>query len=192
MSKLPNTFAGVFICVYSISALLFSSCVPHQPEPEKAAVASPSATSAQEKSAEGSMPSPILVENTPTEVVIAPTITEIPVETPTETPEPTATVQVESNIPKNVPTEKNENFDFNATDLLNWNDYQLVEVETLGVSETVETAYEGENYLYLMPLIDQEAPGLEPFFIVEKLTLPPGYTFGIKEKRLVKNENGEM
>lgn len=192
MSKLPNTFAGVFICVYSISALLFSSCVPHQPEPEKAAVASPSATSAQEKPAEGSMPSPILVENTPTKVVITPTITEIPAETPTETPEPTATVQVESNIPKNVPTEKNENFDFNATDLLNWNEYQLVEVETLDVSETVETAYEGENHLYLMPLIDQEAPGLEPFFIVEKLTLPPGYTFGIKEKRLVKNENGEM
>ncbi len=193
MRKLPNTIFGLIICFYFISTLFLSSCVPEQVTEvvEKPAVTAPLPTSTKED-IEELTPLPTLVENIPTEVVTNPAITEVLTEeVPTETPEPTATVQVESNIPKNVPTEKNENFDFNATDLLNWNEYQLVEVETLDVSETVETAYEGENHLYLMPLDNPEI-GRDELTVTVKLVLPVGYTFNIKEKRLVKNSKGEM
>lgn len=166
---------------------MFSSCAPNQLEPEKPTITSPLARSAQE----GLIPSATLIEISPTEEIIVATATEIPTEIPTETPEPTATTRSESNIPRNVPTEKNEAFDFRATDLLHWRDFQLVEVNTLDVSETVETAYEGENHLYLMPLVDPETGRAEHTSTV-KLTLPAGYTFNIKEKRSVKNSKGEM
>ncbi len=187
MRKLSNTILGLIICFYFISTLFLSSCVPEQVTEvvEKPAVTAPLPTSTKEDIEEVT-PLPTLVENVPTDVVTNPAITEVLTEeVPIETPEPTATVQVESNIPKNVPTEKNENFDFNATDLLNWNEYHLVEVETLDVSETVETAYEGENHLYLMPFYDPET-GRSEHTATVKLVLPVGYTFNIKEKRLVK------
>lgn len=192
IKNVRNIAARSMLCLTSLGALVLDACVPEQVTEvvEKPAVTAPLPTSTKEDIEEVT-PLPTLVENIPTEVVTNPAITEVLTEeVPTETPEPTATVQVESNIPKNVPTEKNENFDFNATDLLNWNEYQLVEVETLDVSETVETAYEGENHLYLMPLYDPE--NVYEDTAIVKLILPAGNKFNIKEKRLVTNRKGKM
>lgn len=189
MCNSSNHNLRALFCLAVINALIISSCTPNQPKPKKPDVTSPLATSTKAELLYVLTSSPTLIESTSTEPVLAPALSEIPTESPTETPEPTATANPESNIPRDIPTEKNENFDFRATDLLNWNDYQLVEVETLDVSETVETAYEGENHLYLMPTFDL---GLIRENAIVNLTLPTGYTFNIKEKRLLKNSNGEI
>lgn len=189
VGNIRNIVAKSLLCVSSLSGLLFSACSPVDIEPEKPSLTETLPVPTEDMSlGDTDIPSPILVENTPTETVIIPTETSIP----TETPEPTATEtphKPESNIPKNIPTEKNELFDFRSTDLLCWNDYELVETETLDVSETVETAFE-ENHLYLMPTFNWEGAIDEQS--IYKLTMPSGYTFNIKEKRLVKNSKGEM
>lgn len=173
---------ALFVCI--ILSILFSACTPSVTLPDSDIPESKATINIE------------LDDNASvvTETVAVPTNTQVhtvtPEPTPTQTPEPTPTVKAESNIPSNIPTEKNENFDFEATDLLHWNEYQLVEVETLEESETVETAYEGENHLYLMPLTTYSERDLS--YDIRKLTLPTGYTFNIKEKRLVRNEKGEM
>lgn len=173
---------ALFVCI--ILSILFSACTPSVTLPDSDIPESKATINIE------------LDDNASvvTETVAVPTNTQVhtvtPEPTPTQTPEPTPTVKAESNIPSNIPTEKNENFDFEATDLLHWNEYQLVEVETLEESETVETAYEGENHLYLMPLTTYSERDLS--YDIKKLTLPAGYTFNIKEKRLVRNEKGEM
>ncbi len=187
--KIKKTAVESLLCLaayggsFATITALLPSCAPEHVV-EKPAITEQIPTSTQEEVEEEITPLPTLEESIPTEVVFTPTFTEVP----TETPEPTPTVKAESNIPSNIPTEKNENFDFEATDLLHWNEYQLVETEPLEKAIAVETAFE-VNHLYLM-LVTEGSERTHPN--ITKLTLPSGYTFGIKEKRLVRNENGEV
>ncbi len=180
---------ALFVCI--ILSVIISACTPSAPLPN-------------DDIPNNQIASEITLDNTKitgTDTVSLPTNTQIPTDTPeptpTDTPKPSPTATSVSNIPWNVPTEKNENFDFSATDLLKWNEYHLIEVETLEESVTVETVFK-ENHLYLMPegLYYNEHVARSKNYLnmnsIIKLVLPAGYNFNIKEKRLVQNENGEI
>ncbi len=99
---------ALFVCI--ILSILFSACTPSVTLPDSDIPESKATINIE------------LDDNASvvTETVAVPTNTQVhtvtPEPTPTQTPEPTPTVKAESNIPSNIPTEKNENFDFEATD----------------------------------------------------------------------------
>lgn len=119
---------------------------------------------------------------------------EIP--TPTEevsTVETTPTITQEDfskiDFPSNISVERNEAFDFESINFLNWSDFELLKDEVLEKPITIETKFD-ENYLYVMPTVYSGA-GLGHEW-VNKLKMPQGYKFNIRQKKLVSNSKGEV
>ena len=105
----------------------------------------------------------------------------------TETPEEVVEEEIGDKIPY-VPTEKNEAFDMEATNLF---EYEITgfERDVIPVSETVVTATD-ENHLYIITS-SEPPPTRRDLGTVTKLTLPAGYTFNIKEIVSIEGNKGE-
>lgn len=161
------------LCVSSLGGLLFSSCTPVDVEPEKPSLTETLPIPTEDISIEETdIPTPTLVENIPTETEIIPTETESPVKI--------------VDIPY-VSIEKNEAFDMQAVNLFEWEDFTLENDIVLDISESVTTAGE-ENHLYLLPTVMILGKSTTT---IKKLTIPSGYTFNIKEKKVLSNTEGE-
>lgn len=174
--KVKNIAARSLLCLI-VLCLLISSCAPNQERAETPVLTSPIPTATPEK-VEETVPTPIPVENTPTETVVIPTNT---IEVITETPE-----LIVEDIPY-ISTEQNEAFDMESINLLEWEDFTLEKEVTLDVSDTVTTAGE-KNHLYLMSSFGGGNPSN---ISLTKLEIPSGFNFNIKQKRIVRNNQGE-
>ncbi|HPR92351.1 MAG TPA: hypothetical protein PLR64_03830, partial [Candidatus Dojkabacteria bacterium] len=181
--------AGSIITISLLGGSLMSSCVPMPIQKESPSVTAPLPTSTIDNKEKISSTETAMYTITPSEQLNPPTlvsteeiVTEIPINTPT-----TAVVETEvSEIPY-VSTEKNESFDMNTVNILEWEDFNLEKDLILDVSETVVTKGERTD-LYLLPTTLETS--LE-YIDLTKLELPSGYSFAIREKRVISNSAGE-
>lgn len=172
-----NIATKSLLCLTALGGLM-SACIINQEELDKLELTSPLPTSTSEELVDETFPTPTLVENISPETVVIPTNT---VGAPIEMPE-----AIIENIPY-VSTEKNESFDMEAINLLEWEDFTLEKEVTLDISETVITAGE-KNYLYLIPTFGGGNTSNIP---LTKLEIPSDFHFNIKQKKTISNGEGE-
>lgn len=111
---------------------------------------------------------------------------ETTVPSPTNTAEPTPTEVVIEDLPF-VSTEKNDAFDMNSINILEWEDFILEKDIILEESEIVTTAREATD-LYLFPGGIWTSLSLTT---IDILKIPEGFNFDIKQKKVISNSRGE-
>ena len=163
-----------------LGAKLLTGCTPIQvqePNIQNPQVTYPNPMEQNDKEEEYTVIPEATIEVIPTETII---LEETTITTPTEIVE-----EIVEDIPY-VSTEKNENFNIEAVNIMEWEDYILEKDIILEESETVITSG-GENYLYSLPAAYTSSDSTR----IYKFTLLDGYSFNIKEKKVISNSNGE-
>ncbi len=180
MKKVRGIALKSLICLSTLSAfgIFVSSCTPTSIEKEKGVLTSPLPTETSNVTEESATPTPILVEKTPT-------LNTEP--TPTETVKPTFTEVVDIEEIPYISTEKNESFNMESINFLEWENFTLDKDIILEESETVTTVGE-RNRLLLLPMSVGDSKSM---IDVTTLDLPSGYTFNIKQKKVISNSVGE-
>lgn len=171
----------------SISGAILSSCstMPIETQNPPITTPLPSTTPEQTEESEEMTETPTFIVEKPTQTITTPIITAT-VE-PSQTIEPTQTEVVKEEEIPYVSTEKNELFDMESTNILEWENFTLEKDVILDESETVTTAGE-KNDLYLLP---GKVKDVLKFTDVVELNMPEGYTFNIKQKKVISNSDGE-
>lgn len=187
-SKIRGAYIKSALCLTALGAGLaggfLSSCAPTTP----VKVESPTSTTAPlptEIPILEDTPEYVIEESTPEiESTISPPVIE-------EIGEATPTVEVViEEVVENIPyvsTEKNEAFDMNSINILEWEDFTLEKDIILEESEIVTTAREGTD-LYLFPGGMNISLSLTTINI---LKIPEGFNFDIKQKKIISNSRGE-